>query len=263
MPVGAIAVGIALLAISWMCWTGRWRAWSRIAMLPSIPITLAPALGLCLLLIGVGDLVPAGARGAFYAPALLIATAGIVLALWDPDWWGPRWFRERNRDYDLSVPLNAAIATTVRSDLGAASSEALVRARLEQEPLARWRAHLVSDEHSRPSAMQRIGVVRGHLMLYPEAIAFAADVREDRMRGAPVVEIVPAGKLVAARRVSAGTRPDGATRPAPDLPSRVMPRIRLDTHDGPLVFETASAGRRAREIEERYLAGRQPALAGA
>jgi hypothetical protein len=100
-------------------------------------------------------------------------------------------------------------------------------------------------------------------MLYPEAIAFAADVREDRMRGEPVVEIIPAGTLLAVRRVAAGTRPDGGTRPAPDLPSRVMPRIRLDTHDGPRVFETASAGRRAREIEERYLGGRHPAAAGA
>jgi hypothetical protein len=261
--VGAIAVGALLLVVSWLCWTGRWRGWSRIAVLPSMPITVAPGLGLCLLLAGIGGLAPEGVRGVFYAPALLAATAGIVLVLWEPAWWGPRWFRERDAEFDLSVPLNAAVASTVRTDPGAASSEAVVRARLGQEPLARWRAHLVSDEHSRPSAMQRIGVVRGHLMLYPEAIAFAADVREDRMRGEPVVEIVPAGKLVGARRVSAGTRPDGATRPAPDLPSRVMPRIRLDTHDGPLVFETTSAARRAREIEERYLAGRRPALAGA
>ena len=103
------------------------------------------------------------------------------------------------------MPLNAAIASTVRTDPGAAASEAIVRARLGQEPLARWRAHLVSDEHSRPSAMQRIGVVRGHLMLYPEAIAFAADVREDRMRGAPVVDIIPAGN---------GDRAPAASRPA-------------------------------------------------
>jgi hypothetical protein len=263
MAAVAIAVGICLLVVSWLCWSGRWRAWSRIAVLPSMPITLAPALGLCLVLVGTGDLAPEGASGAFYGPALLVATAGIVLALWDPDWWGPRWFREREREFDLSVPINAAVATTVRTDPGFASSEALVRTRLGLEPLARWRAHLVSEEHSRPSAMQRAGIVRGHLMLYPEAVAFAADVREDRMRGAPVVEIIPAGTLLAARRVAAGTRPSGATRPAPDLPSRVMPRIRLDTHDGPRVFETASAGRRAREIEQRYLGGRQPAAAGA
>jgi hypothetical protein len=258
---GAIAVGIVLLAVAWLCWSGRWRSWSRIAVLPSMPITLAPGLGLCLVLVGIGGLAPAGARGAFYAPALLAATAGIVLALWEPRWWGPRWYRERDRQFDLSVPINAAIASSVRSGPGSASSEAVVRDRLGHEPLARWRAHLVSDEHDRPSAMQRIGVVRGHLLLYPGAIAFAADVREDRVRGAPVVVIVPAGRLTAARRVSAGTRPDGSTRPAPDLPSRMMPRIRLDTFDGPRLFETASAGRKVREIEQRYLGGRQAAPA--
>jgi hypothetical protein len=42
-----------------------------------------------------------------------------------------------------------------------------------------------------------------------------------------------------------------------------MPRLRLDTHDGPRVFETAGAGRRAHEIEQRYLGGRRPAAAGA
>jgi len=258
---GAIAVGIALLAAAGLCWSGRWRRWARIAVLPAVPITLAPGLGLCLVLTGIGGLVPAGVGGAFYALALLAATAGIVLALWEPDWWGPDWFRQRDRAFDLSVPINAAIASSVRSELGAGSSEAVVRARLGQEPLARWRAHLVTDYHERPSAMQRIGVVRGHLLLYPEAIAFAADAGEDRMRGAPVVDVVPAGRLIAARRVSAGTRPDGGTRPAPDLPSRVMPRIRLDTVDGPRVFETASAGRKVREIEELYLGGREPAPA--
>src|SRR5215216_6615036 len=237
---GAIAVGIALLAAAGLCWSGRWRRWARIAVLPAVPITLAPGLGLCLVLTGIGGLVPAGVGGAFYALALLAATAGIVLALWEPDWWGPDWFRQRDRAFDLSVPINAAIASSVRSELGAGSSEAVVRARLGQEPLARWRAHLV---------------------LYPEAIAFAADAGEDRMRGAPVVDVVPAGRLIAARRVSAGTRPDGGTRPAPDLPSRVMPRIRLDTVDGPRVFETASAGRKVREIEELYLGGREPAPA--
>jgi hypothetical protein len=228
-------------------------------MLPSVPITLAPGLGLCLVMIGVGGFMPSAVGGVFYALGLIAATAGIILAFWDPAWWGPRWFREREREFDLSVPINAAVASSVRSDRGGASSEALVRRRLGDEPIARWRAHLVTDEHARPSAMQRIGVVRGHVMLYPEAIAFAADGREDSMRGVPVVEIIAAGKLVAVNRVSPGTRADGAARPGPDLPSRVMPRIRLDTLDGPRVFETASVGRKVREIEERYLRGRQPA----
>ena len=79
------------------------------------------------MLTGIGGLVPAGVGGAFYALALLAATAGIVLALWEPDWWGPDWFRQRDREFDLSVPINAAIASSARSELGAGSSEAVVR----------------------------------------------------------------------------------------------------------------------------------------
>jgi hypothetical protein len=249
-----IALGAAILAVAWTCWTGRWRAWSRIAMLPAVPITLAPGLGLCLLLAGAGTLLPAGPRDVLIALGLLAALAGLVLALWDPAWYGPRWFRERDTTFDPHVPLNAAVAASVRTEPGE-PSEALARARMGgREPEERWRAHLVSDEHGRPSAMQRIGVVRGHLLLYPDALVFAADVREDRMRGSAVVEIVPAAAIVAVRRVPAGSRPDGE-RAGSDLPSRVMPRLRIDTTSGAHVFETAGAGRNAREFEARYLAG--------
>lgn len=252
--VALIGIGAVLLGLAWMCWTGRWRAWSRIAMLPSVPITMLPGLGLCLLLAGAGSLLAGAAGGVLIGVGLLAAVAGFVLALWDPSWYGPRWFRERDRTYDLSVPINAAVAASVRTDPGDAGSEAVARARAgDREPLARWRAHLVSDEHGRPSAMQRIGVVRGHLLVFPDALAFAADVREDRMRGAPVVEVIPAASIVAVRRVAPGTRPDGE-RAGPDLAARVMPRLRVDTTTGAYVFETAGAGRRARELEERYLA---------
>jgi len=120
------------------------------------------------------------------------------------------------------------------------------------EPLERWRAHLITDEHGHPSAMQRVGVVRGHLLLYEDVLAFAADIREDRMRGAPVTVVIPADSIRAVNRVPAGSRPDGANT-GPDLPSRVMPRLRVDTDEGPVFFEAARAGRRADALAERYL----------
>ena len=113
----------------------------------------------------------------------------------------------------------------------------------EREPEARWRAHLVSAEHGRPSAMQREGIVRGHLLLYPDALVFAADVREDRMRGRPVVKVIPAADIFArcgARPRARGRRLEGR----PDLPSRVMPRLRVETSEGPVVFEAARRRRR-------------------
>jgi hypothetical protein len=246
-----ILIGAALLAVFWLCWSGRWRAWSRIAMLPSLPITLLPGLGLCLLLSGAGVAI-GGAGEALIGIGLLAALAGLVLVMWEPSWYGPRWFRERDSTYDLSVPINAAIAASVRRE-PAESSEALARARMgNRDPGDRWRAHLVSDEHGRPSAMQRIGVVRGHLLLYPDALAFAADAGEDRVRGGAVVEIIPGDAIRSVRRVPPGSRPDG-DRAGHDLPGRVMPRLRVDTASGAHVFEIRSAGRRAKDLESRYL----------
>lgn len=132
------------------------------------------------------------------------------------------------------------MAASVRTDPGEAASERVARRSMgDREPLARWRADLVSDEHGRPSAMQRIGVVRGHLLLYPDALAFAADVREDRMRGAPVVEVIPAASIVAVPRVPPGSRPDGG-RARPDLPSFLVPRLRVETTTGVRVRDRRS-----------------------
>lgn len=245
-----IVLGAAMLAVAAVCWTGRWRAWSRIAMLPTVPIALLPGVGLCLLLGGAGELAGGAARDALLATGLSASFAGLVVTLWGPAWYGPRWFRERDAAYDLSVPINASVTSGP-----AEASEAVARARMGRRgPDERWRAHLVSDAHGRPSAMQRIGVVRGHLLLYPDALVFAADGNEDRMRGAPVVEAIPAASIVGVRRVPAGSRPDG-DRGGHDLPSRVMPRLRVDTASGALVFELRAAGRRARELETRYVSG--------
>jgi hypothetical protein len=250
--VALIAIGLACLLVAWACWTGRWRAWSKIAVMPQMPITMLPGAGACLLLCGIGTLAGPPLRGVGIGLGIAAAVAGAVFALWGPRWWGPRWFRERDTTYDLSVPLNAAVAASVRTDPGEAASEAVARARMgEREPEARWRAHLVSAEHGRPSAMQREGIVRGYLLLYPDALVFAADVREDRMRGRSVVQVIPAADIHAVRRAPAGAQADGS-RGGSDLPSRVMPRLRIETSEGTVVFETASAGRRVRELESRY-----------
>jgi len=190
--IALVVLGGVLLGWTWMCWTGRWRWWASSALLPAMPISAVPGLGLCLLLGGLAVMLPSPFSGVLYGIGLLASVAGMVIAMWDPDWYGPRWFRERDRAFDPSVPINAAIAASVRP-APRESSEAVARARMGgEEPSERWRAHLVSEEHGRPSALQRIGLVRGHLLLYPEALVFAADPREDEMRGSAVVEVLPA-----------------------------------------------------------------------
>ncbi len=246
-----IAIGLVLLGIAWVCWSGRWRAWSRIAMLPLMPITALPAAGVMLIAVGLGGMAGAPLQGVLYGVALLAAVAGFVVWMWNPEWYGPAWYRSRDTTYDVAVPLNAAIATSVRTPLARSSESAVRAAAGPGEPLERWRAHLVSDAHGHPSAMQRVGVVRGHLFVYEDALAFAADEREDRMRGQAVTVVIPAGSILTVERVSAGSRPDGAET-GPDLPSRVMPRLRVETSDGDWYFEAARAGRRAAALAERY-----------
>jgi hypothetical protein len=248
-----ILIGLALLAVAWVCWTGRWRGWAKVTVMPQMPITLLPAVAAMFVLLGVAELVEQPLRGICFALVFVVLVTGFVLAMWGPEWYGPRWYRERDRDYDLSVALNAAIAASVRTDPGPNASEAVARERMSgREPDARWGAYLVTDAHGRPSAMQRKGHVRGHLLLYPEALVFAAAVGEDRMRGRPVVEVIPARDIRAVRVVPPGSRADGS-RSRADLPAWIRPRLRLETASGPVVLETASAGARQRELEARYL----------
>lgn len=252
--VGSVVLGLALLAVAWACWSGRWKAWSRIAVLPSAPIALAPGVGLCFVLSGFGAALPQGAHDLLFVAALAAAAAGCLLAFWDPSWYGPKWYRHRDRALDLSVPINAAVASAAGHMDPQASSEATAKAMFSnQEPAARWRAHLVSDAWGRPSAMQRMGMVRGHVLVYPEALVFAADGGEDRMRGRPVVQVIPAASIVDAKRVPPGTRAGPNVPTGPELPSRVVPRVSVQTHRAPVVFETALATRRAGEINRRYV----------
>jgi hypothetical protein len=252
-----IVVGALLLGVAWKCWTGRWKSWSRIAMLPAMPISAAPGLGLCLLFAGLALLLPSPVSDVLLGLGIVASLAGLAIAIWNPRWYGPRWFRERSEEYDLSVPVNAAIAASVRTELSHRASEAVARSHMGgREPDATWRAHLVSDEYGRPSAMQRVGLVRGHLLLYPDALVFAADAGEDRMRGSAVVELLRASDVVSAERVPSRTQADGKRRRAPDLPTLVRPCLRVNTTDGAHIFETASPARRARELEARYVAAR-------
>src|SRR4051812_11691743 len=112
--IALVLLGSALLGVAWMCWTGRWRRWASIAMLPAMPISAVPGLGLCLLLAALAGPLPSPFSGALYGIGLLTGVAGMVIAMWDPDWFGPRWFRERDRGFDPSVPVNAVVAASMR-----------------------------------------------------------------------------------------------------------------------------------------------------
>jgi len=90
-----IAGGAVQLAVAWMCWSGRWRAWTDMAVLPLGPITALPAVGLLFVALGAGPLVPAVPRGVLYAVTLMALLAAVVLWLWAPAWYGPAWYRSQ------------------------------------------------------------------------------------------------------------------------------------------------------------------------
>jgi hypothetical protein len=88
-----VAAGVVQLAVAWMCWTGRWRAWTDMAVLPLAPITMLPAVGLLFVAMGAGPLLPSAAEGALYVITFVALAVAAVLWLWDPSWCGPEWYR--------------------------------------------------------------------------------------------------------------------------------------------------------------------------
>jgi hypothetical protein len=88
--VAAVALGAALIWSSWMCWIGRRRGFARIAVAPAMPLAVAPGIGLWLLVAALGDSVPSPLSGILIGIGVLSSTVGLVIALWDPDWFGPR-----------------------------------------------------------------------------------------------------------------------------------------------------------------------------
>jgi hypothetical protein len=87
------AAGVAQLAVAWMCWSGRWRAWTDMAVLPLAPITALPAVGLLFIAMGLGPLLPSAARGVLYAVTFVALLAAAVIWMWSPSWYGPEWYR--------------------------------------------------------------------------------------------------------------------------------------------------------------------------
>jgi hypothetical protein len=88
-----VAVGVAQLALAWMCWSGRWRRWTDMAVLPLAPITMLPAVGLLFVAMGLGPLLPSAGESVVYGITFAALVAAAVLWLWDPPWYGPEWYR--------------------------------------------------------------------------------------------------------------------------------------------------------------------------
>jgi hypothetical protein len=87
------AAGVVQLGVAWMCWSGRWRKWTDMAVLPLAPITMLPAVGLLFVAMGLGPVLSSVPRGVLYAITLVALVCAAVVWIWDPPWFGPSWYR--------------------------------------------------------------------------------------------------------------------------------------------------------------------------
>src|ERR1700755_1106135 len=106
----ATVLGLAGLAGTWLAWTGRRRAPGASVITPNWAWTVLPSVSLIAISYTVHPLA--------YV-ALPVAVLSLVMALWGPDWYGPRWWRERDRgDIDLTAPDNAYLYAAMGPGLG-------------------------------------------------------------------------------------------------------------------------------------------------
>jgi hypothetical protein len=253
-----VALGIVLIALavllafgSVMAWTGRWRGWTGDLILGPLPapITMMPALALFLLAIGLNQAGALSSGSPLGGLAVLALIAGIVLYLWHPRWWGPRWYREAERPFapNLKDPLAATAL--------AASSPAPPRKPLPSQftgrPLDSWRGNLVErDEKGMRHGLARKGKIEGRLNLYEAGVTFTAEGLATRLEARPDPIVLAADEVLDVRVVAAGAGPDGEKRRGTGLRS-LFKRLVIDTPDGPLLFEVQRAAEVQSEIRER------------
>lgn len=258
----AILLGLALLSYAWLCWTGRVRGWAEerhiTGQIPrGLNIALLPGVGLGFLGGGVGYALfiiwpssPVAALiGALIGLLAVLAffPTSIVLAYWDPDWYGPRWYREVKRAFaepvdDLSwmaedAPLRSASTEEIESDY-----EATERHLRSGRPDPRYqRARLRADPSGPLGGDRGAG---GKVFYYPRALVFSVG---DDERGQPV--IIAAESILGVQEVSRETvaNETGLDSSWPWAP------VRVDIAAGGWLFEALRPEHMAREVQRRYI----------
>jgi hypothetical protein len=246
-----IALAVLLAVGSAMAWTGRWRSWTGDLILGPLPapITMMPALSLFLLAIGLNLAGVLSSGSPLGGLAVLAAIAGIVLYLWHPRWWGPRWYREAERPFapNLKDPLTA----TALAASGPAPRRKPLPSQFRGRPLDSWRGNFVErDEKGMRHGLARSGKVEGRLNLYEAGVTFVAEGLATRLEEPRDPIVVPAEEMLDVRVVAAGAGPDGRKRRGTGLRS-LFKRLVIDTPDGPLLFEVQRAAQVQSEIRER------------
>jgi len=94
--MGGLIFGGAMLVFSGVIWSGLVKPPLDSAPgMENVAWTVMPTGGILFCVVGlrVMHVIPEGSP--LGQLAFVLAVVGIVLYFWDPPWWGPRWYRER------------------------------------------------------------------------------------------------------------------------------------------------------------------------
>lgn len=176
------------------------------------------------------------------------------LPIWDPEWFGPRWYRRLRRAH-CGVP-NGGLTWMAEDPLrsGESTHDATQRHLSSGRPVPDSQsARLVTAPRGRLAGRTGEG---GRIAYYPHAPVFLLDgapVTPDAIDGPtgppPVQGIIPGDTIQSAGPITDETLPNGSPVESlwPWLP------LRIDTDDGTWVFEARRPGALTDEIHRRYV----------
>jgi hypothetical protein len=243
--------GAGILLYVWWCWSGRSRRWGTRVFMDLMVLWCLPTMGVFLVAFAVKIVVSDPAGDLLVAVATAVGLLGFVALLFEPRWWGPRWYHDlqaSNPQPDLRDPLTAvSVSSTVPAPFS--SDRKAAHAFGETSALAWWRGNYVHDPDTRhrEHGLAVPGAVGGHLTLYPGGLTFAASATEDSLRDQSTVVVVPGAEVTGAWVVPARAGADGVVRKGWMWRS-LYPRLVVDTRAGPLLFEVAGARAKAAKI---------------
>lgn len=267
--VALLVVGAGLLAASWLAWSGRWRGWAKDFVLGTWPVTLLPGLGGIAAGVGLAELSLAtdttlGAVVGIVSLALggVALAAGTVLGFWEPEWFGPGWYRERapEEHFDPSTTTNRLAATALAKRPQVSSRQQVADHLPEEHPRHTWRGSWVHDQEAEEAAHGRgpqaaNGRLDGSLLVYDSGVGFAASATEERLRQGSAGFFYPREELSAVRTVPAHAGADGVVRERLGVwstQSSPWRRLVIDTVQGSLVLQVGNARGKARRLAALY-----------
>lgn len=244
--------GLLMLTLTWACWTGRWRAWAESPLAASRPLLIAGTSGFAVfgLSYPFWAVLPPPAGSAVFGVGWFALIAGVALMLWSPQWFGPRWFREfRRAFYDSAWNSRSWMSQDWRRP-GESSVDATHRHMSSERPMPPGVVWV--RLHANPHGLVGGRTWRsGSLGYYPQA-PVASVTRTPISQDPAREEIIPVEAMTGVCRLPPGTTVDGSSSRA-GVWSWLVPRVRIDTTEGPWLFEIPRAKRAVQELQRRYL----------